>query len=393
MPHSTLLLSNLYPTRKMPTNGTFITERILAHRLLGNYIQPLALSPTYGPAVRLIRKYANRDDSLAKTNTVFHRPDIRMRTADYLMTKFDYLPIGMIRRFAKATLDSVRSDIQVVHAHGMYMYPAGRVAQEVAAALDVPYVVTMHGSDVYACLPKHPSVFKSVLNSAAAIITVSTALQYRLEAAGIDNANAHVVPNGIDLSLFDNSTQRTTRAADAKLVLFVGHLEEVKGADRLPAIFRQISERCPDATFEVAGAGSLHGVVAKGIDDLPARMLGQLSRTEVADAMARAALLVLPSRSEGWPTVIFEAHASGAAVLGTDVGGMAEAIGDPRFVVADGGNLIERFSQTAASLLNAMPCIETLRDRALNHSWASIANQETEIYRTAITQHQRRRSH
>jgi glycosyltransferase involved in cell wall biosynthesis len=44
--------------------------------------------------------------------------------------------------------------------------------------------------------------------------------------------------------------------------------------------------------------------------------------------MARAALFVLPSRSEGLPYALLEAGAAGRAVVATAVGGMPEVVGE-----------------------------------------------------------------
>src|SRR5690606_19263886 len=49
------LVSNLFPTRDAPSNGTFITERIAAHRAIGNDIQAYALTPVHSSLARIAR--------------------------------------------------------------------------------------------------------------------------------------------------------------------------------------------------------------------------------------------------------------------------------------------------------------------------------------------------
>lgn len=99
--------------------------------------------------------------------------------------------------------------------------------------------------------------------------------------------------------------------AEAPLVLFVGRLEEAKGADLLPAI----SERLP-VTLAVAGEGPLGGLLearAAGDPRGLLRMLGPLA--DPAPWYAAADALVMPSRLEGAPLVFLEAAAQRCPVV------------------------------------------------------------------------------
>ncbi|GAB3933800.1 hypothetical protein GCM10027614_05590 [Micromonospora vulcania] len=67
-------------------------------------------------------------------------------------------------------------------------------------------------------------------------------------------------------------------------------------------------------------------LAAAGLADR-VRLAGLLTGAALDDAYAAADLLVLPSRGETYGMVVTEALARGLPVLGTDVGGLPEALG------------------------------------------------------------------
>ncbi len=130
--------------------------------------------------------------------------------------------------------------------------------------------------------------------------------------------------------------------AGAPLLLFLGRLEEAKGADLLPAI----SDRLP-ATLAVAGDGPLRGLLearAAGDPRGLLRMLGQLA--DPAPWLAAADALVMPSRLEGAPLVFLEAAAHRCPVVGTPAA--LEALG------AEAGALARLAAPEPASLAAAL---------------------------------------
>lgn len=112
--------------------------------------------------------------------------------------------------------------------------------------------------------------------------------------------------------------------------LFVGVLERYKAIDVLAEAWRLAAPRVPEATLELVGRGTLHGVVERLVRDLPEQTSWResLSTAEVARALDEATVLVLPSRSEGLGRVVVEAFCRGRGIVASRVGGIPDLVTD-----------------------------------------------------------------
>ncbi len=171
-----------------------------------------------------------------------------------------------------------------------------------------------------------------VLSRADALRAVSrsTAAQLRRYAA---TAPIVEFPAWTDIDLFVAAGRR--RPGPTRTVLFAGTLSPLKRVDLLVEVFATAACDHPDARLRLAGAPSSPEflaalrarVEAAGLADRVV-FLGQLSQERLADEMASALVLVLPSRSEGLGRVLIEAMAAGTPVIGSRVGGIPELVRD-----------------------------------------------------------------
>jgi glycosyltransferase involved in cell wall biosynthesis len=114
-------------------------------------------------------------------------------------------------------------------------------------------------------------------------------------------------------------------------LLFVGRVEEAKGAARAIEILRRLRRRGVDAELELVGEGPERARLERTVrgESLggAVRFLGSLPRPAIAAAYARAHALLLPSTaSEGWPKVLGEGMAYGAVPVASDVSSVPEYV-------------------------------------------------------------------
>jgi glycosyltransferase involved in cell wall biosynthesis len=158
-------------------------------------------------------------------------------------------------------------------------------------------------------------------------------------------------------------------AGSGNYALYVGRLTAEKGVGTLLRAWRKL----PGIPLRIAGDGELRGTLQRDAAGLPVEFLGRVSAARVIELMQDAALLVVPSECyEGFPRVIVEAFATGAAVVAADIGGLGE-------LISDGVNG-EKFRSGSADGLAA----------AVMRSWssqASRARQRTENRRRFETEY------
>jgi glycosyltransferase involved in cell wall biosynthesis len=198
---------------------------------------------------------------------------------------------------------------------------AGLGLQRALAAGGLPRLLLLHlAAD--GPIPDGIEAMRPALGLAATqFAAVSAPLARRAARAfGLAETAVTVLPNPAPAAApLDRAQQRRSirqmlgLGAGARLVLFLGRLEEAKGADLLPAI----SERLP-VTLACAGDGPLRGLLAARATGDPRgllRVLGPLA--DPAPWLAGADALILPSRLEGAPLVFLEAAAQRCPVVAT----------------------------------------------------------------------------
>lgn len=148
----------------------------------------------------------------------------------------------------------------------------------------------------------------------------------------------HVIPNGIDVELFDRDEgvdvrERFNIPTDAMLILFANRLEERKGIHLIGEVADRILRKYPHVHFALAGR-DLFGYVkdrvlpplqAEGLADR-FHVLGGLPLPEVRALLKRCSIFLLPSLWENCPYSGIEAMTAGRAIVASDCGGIPELI-------------------------------------------------------------------
>lgn len=116
------------------------------------------------------------------------------------------------------------------------------------------------------------------------------------------------------------------------LIGYVGRLEEGKGIVNLIEAIPLVLKSNKSFNFIIVGNGPLYPRVEKLQYTFSnnVRVMGWVSHEEIASLLNKIKFLVLPSYSEGLPTIVLEAMACGSVVLSTPVGAIPDVIFDKK---------------------------------------------------------------
>lgn len=129
---------------------------------------------------------------------------------------------------------------------------------------------------------------------------------------------------------------------------FVGRVEEAKGAGRAVEVVRRLRESGVEAELDVVGDGPLRAALEREVKGGWARFHGWLPRGELARVWREAHVCLLPSRTEGWPKVLSEGMAWGAAPVASDVSSIRQYLERFGCGVARGAEDITGFAEAVA---------------------------------------------
>lgn len=189
---------------------------------------------------------------------------------------------------------------------------------------ECPLILKFHGDDGR-IFPFKNCIFMSatqiMIRRADYILTSSEELRSILVSIGTPPEKISAVHTGVDTTFFRPIPDETTRnkyniPPDAIVFLFVGRLHPWKGINELISI----AKMCREFIFVFIGPGTIPAHPDNCL------FLGSKSPEEIRTWYNISDCLVLPSYTEGFPTVVMEAFASGKPAITTDVGGCPELV-------------------------------------------------------------------
>jgi glycosyltransferase involved in cell wall biosynthesis len=253
----------------------------------------------------------------------------------YLVPKSLLYPqVGPAMRFAVKRYAGKLKPPDVIHAH--WAYPDAWAALSLRKRLKRPLVVHARGTlerVIAKQSPRFRELVAAPLRAADAVIANSHALHEDCLALGVPARKLHVIPNGVDLSLFTPADKAERKrelglSEQRLLVLYCGNLRPVKGVDLLAAALPKLCALRPQLDVVFVGSGELMPRLQRELAALlisgRVSLKGALPQPEVARYMQAADLLVLPSRSEARGNVVLEALSCQTPVAAARVGGIPE---------------------------------------------------------------------
>lgn len=245
----------------------------------------------------------------------------------------------LVKRLALSYIErNGRPDI--LHAHNALW--GGVAGAWVKEETGIPLVITEHSSCVMSGAlggeaRKHIS---HAYAAADCLIAVSRALAGAV-AGYTDGRPISIVPNVVDTDFF-SFLRREPR--NRFTLVSVSRLDQNKGIDVLLRAFHKTIEcGCGDVELLIAGAGPEKDSLESLVRELgligKVRFLGQLTPTEVREALWMSDILVLSSYRETFGVVLIEAMATGMPVISTRSGGADDIVAQEVGILVDPGDV------------------------------------------------------
>jgi teichuronic acid biosynthesis glycosyltransferase TuaC len=317
-PLHVLTLTPFYPSNASQVNGCFVAEALTQLHARGVLSSVIAIDSIY---------HARRYSSATYPAQWIRYPQFPGNFG--LATAGRFLNATLLPKIARL---HQRSPIHLIHAHSAL--PCGHAAALISQRLGIPFVVTIHGLDVFNNCFERGLAAKwrrkasiSVYRRARKVICISRKVRELLADTVGPEAQA-VVYNGTDVELF--APCQPTPSSSPPTILLVGNLLAGKGHELVLRALARLNASFPDLQCDIIGEGADHDRFAALAESLGiahrVHFLGSRSRSQVAEAMRKCAVFALPSRYEGLGCVYLEAMACAKPVIACEGQGIGEII-------------------------------------------------------------------
>jgi glycosyltransferase involved in cell wall biosynthesis len=325
-----LALTNLYPNPYQPHRATFNRQhlRLLAADHAVAVIAPILWTDELALRRGRARLAANRRVTFDGI-TVYHPSYIY--PPKVLRNLYGHFFRESVRHTFERAVAAFRPDL----IYTPWAYPDGWAAVELGRRAGLPVVIKVHGSDVLGLdtYPGRRARTLEALTGADRVIAVSRDLAARVIGLGADPARVRVIYDGVDAARFcpgprGEARERLGLAASGPVVLFVGNLVPVKGAEVLIDACACLARGGLHVRCYLVGLGPLRAALERrvrlqGLERL-VTLIGPVPHDRLPDWYRSADAFVLPSYSEGVPNVLLEAAACGIPFVASRVGGIPE---------------------------------------------------------------------
>ena len=304
---------------------------------------------------------------------------------------------GMVQSFLSKNADVIHT-----HSYGYFQNHAGWIRERFQST---PWVITPHfhpswsmwgGSKRKTLREFYDTVIgKGTLEAADLITCVSKHERDMLVSEiGLKEDNIKIIYNGInwaDWSSVPNKEvfRKQYPTISEKFVLFAGRLATNKGLSDLISAMQLIDKKSVDLVITGAdmGLGKQLEKEASG-KGVTMHRLGHIDDETYRSVLSAAEMLVLPSEYEAFGIVLLEAAAAKTAVIGTNVGGIPEAMSPGNNGLIVEYNDVNNLAKSIAILLEDEKMSREMgksgREWAKKFSWESIVKEIEHEYKLII---------
>jgi glycosyltransferase involved in cell wall biosynthesis len=364
-----LVLPAWYPTAGRPLAGPFVRDHVRAAAAYGHRMVVL-VDAGPDPGLRGLARLSEERDGVLRVFRISYRPGT---------AKLVYLPTALLlaRRLAREG-----TPVRVLHAHIHWM---GWPAVVAGAILRRPVVITENSSEWprRAMRPAALRRARIAFRRAALVCPVNERLREAIESYRV-RGRFRVVPNTVDTATFYPGS--TEARPPTRLVNVALHVE-VKALDVLLRAFAQVAAFNPELRLELIGDGPLTPELRQLAEELQlgerVHFAGRATPAVVAETLRDSDVFVISSLSENMPLAVIEALCCGLPVVGTDVGGIPEAVGeDGALVPAGDPDALARAIEDVVDGFAAFDREQVARRAAARYSFEAVGGAWDEIYRS-----------
>lgn len=379
-------------TNENPSMGSFITQRIfelqkLGHKVIviqhGNLIINNPLASRKKGILRIIAIIYRFIQNIFIKNTL----KVYKNDTDcyYYYDSIKFSSTNSFYRWYK------KNHFDLIHAHFLWF---AAYLPEFKQKYSIPYIVTVHGSDIHEITPYDKDLICkniNIMENANKVIFVSEYLLKHAIALGFNNKNSIIIHNGINPKIFfyDNAINKNK---NEKILGFVGHPIFIKRVYILPLVLRLVKKVYPDTKLLIVGS-EVNDLITylrfqtwqlNLIDDID--FIGDVPPEKVAEYMRKMDVLLLPSHNEGYGCVVNEAQACGIGVIGSSNGGIPEAVGKYGICVPESENFISDFANAIIKWFQQKHDPETISNSVRNLTWENCVENEIKLYRSVLNE-------
>jgi len=292
-----------------------------------------------------------------------------------------------------------RKGIKVVNSH--WMIPQGfSSALARGSGNSFYHVLSVHAADVYMLkrLPFGRALARFIMKRTDFVFTAGSQVKKELDQLLSWPSNAVVQPMGVHVNLFQMSDISPVKSpfSDGYL-LFFGRFSEKKGISYLLQAMPKVLKYYPEMGLIIIGYGSLESKLRNEVSQFKiessVHFVGRKNHKEIVGYLKGSKLAVIPSivdrygETEGMPTTVIEAMASGTPVVASAVDGIPDVIHHAQngwlCRAKDPDDLAEKIilalhDQTPSSI------IQEARETADRFDWSKVADRYIEVINTLL---------
>ena len=248
---------------------------------------------------------------------------------DYPLFKYPPYTIALGSEMIRV---SEQHDLDILHVH--YSIPHSTAALLARGISNVPYVVTLHGSDV-TILGSDTSYLPVNAHSIEAADAVTAVSEFMVNEAferlGIQQ-KIHMIPNFVDAEVYSPAQCDAIERNDDRdvVVAHISNFRPVKRVHDLVYAMAMVKKEEPEVRLMLVGDGPDRHSVESLIKrlDLKEQVFLTGFRSDVANLLRCSDVVALVSQTESAPLTLLEGMSSGLPVVATSVGGIPEIVED-----------------------------------------------------------------